>query len=185
MGSGTLYQWFNRNFYHNGTDNKDTTQINREVAAQPPGCDGLICFADFAGRGCPNTDPHARGIFANVGLQHTRGSFARSILEGICFDICRCIRHIRGLGIPVHDIQSTGGLTNFPVFNQILADMSEMEICVSSNAEATATGAFLIACDTLGLSCTRNLQPCSRYIPDPSAREKYRVLAAYRENLDR
>ena len=185
MGSGTLYQWFNRNFYHDGTDSKDTTQINREVSAQPPGCDGLICFADFAGRGCPDTDPHARGTFTNVGLQHTRGSFARSILEGICFDICHCIRHINGLGIPVQDIQSTGGLTNFIVFNQILADVTGMEIHVSSNAEATATGAFLIACDTLGLSCTTNPQLSGRYIPDSAAHKKYQALAAYRANLDR
>lgn len=182
MGSGTLYQWFNRNFYHGGEDNKDTTLINREVAAQPPGCDGLICHADFAGRGCPDTDPHARGIFSNVGLQHTRGSFARAILEGICFDILRCIRHIEGLGISINRIQSTGGLTNFPVFNQILSDMTGKEIWVCANPEATAAGAFFVVCTALQLpyACATQACTCWRYQPDPDAHEVYQAAALAR-----
>lgn len=183
MGSGTLYQWFNRNFYHGGADCKDTSAINQEVAAQPAGCDGLICFADFAGRGCPNTDPHARGIFANVGLQHTRGAFARSILEGICFDITSCIEHIEGLGITVSQIQSTGGLTNFSVFNQILADITGKEIRVCTNAEATATGAFLVACFVLQIPCIVITQKsyCQRYLPDPAAHQVYKAIASLRK----
>ena len=182
MGSGTLYQWFNRNFYHSGADCKDTELINREAAAQPPGCDGLICFADFAGRGCPDTDPHARGIFANVGLQHSRGSFARAILEGICFDICSCIDHMRDLGIPISRIQSTGGLTNFPVFNQILADISGMEVRVDACTEATATGAFYAACAALGLPSPAAADRCNcrLFHPDPITHEIYGAAAKQR-----
>ena len=184
MGSGTLYQWFNRNFYHGGQDCKDTTQINLEVAAQKPGCDGLICHADFAGRGCPDTDPHARGMFTNVGLQHTRGSFARAILEGICFDICRCMEHIEKLGIPITGIQSTGGLTNFSIFNQILSDMAGRAIRVCTNPEATATGAFYIACTALELSDSgaEDCRDCCRYQPDPEAHRIYEVSKALRSH---
>ena len=184
MGSGTLYQWFNRNFYHSGVDSKDMTLINREVVAQPAGCDGLICYADFAGRGCPDTNPHARGSFTNVGLQHTRGSFARAILEGICFDICRCIDHIEGLGIPVKQIQSTGGLTNLSAFNQILADMSGRNVHICTNPEATATGAFLIALEALGLprSDVSSMQTCQIYRPEPNTHQIYKSIARIRKN---
>lgn len=187
MGSGTLYQWFNRNFYHGGADCKDTELINREVSAQPAGCDGLICYADFAGRGCPNTDPHARGVFANVGLQHTRGSFARAILEGICFDICRCIQHIEGLGIPVERIQSTGGMTNFPVFNQILADITGKEVHVCTHPEATATGAFYIARSALGIPGTQTSQEnfCQLYLPNPAAHQIYSHMLLRRKNKEK
>lgn len=183
MGSGTLYQWFNQSFYHCGEDCKDTVLINREVAAQPPGCDGLICYADFAGRGCPDTDPHARGVFANIGLQHSRGSFARAILEGICFDIHNCIEHIEDLGIPITKIQSTGGLTNFSVFNQILADITGKDIRVCTNAEATAAGAFHAACAALQLSCSSSVQPraCRQYLPDPASQQIYRSVALRRK----
>lgn len=182
MGSGTVYQWFNRIFYHDGEDIKDTTRINREVAAEPPGCDGLICYPDFAGRGCPDTDPHARGSFTGIGLQHTRGSFARAVLEGICFDICRCIDHMVDLGIPVCRIQSTGGLTNFSVFNQILADISGKEVLVGACPEATATGAFYAACFALDIPCVTAADRCSSrlYCPDPDAHEIYRAVAQRR-----
>lgn len=182
MGSGTVYQWFNRFFYQDGEDIKDTTRINLEVAAEPPGCDGLICYADFAGRGCPDTDPHARGMFTGIGLQHTRGSFARAVLEGICFDIFRCIQHMVALGIPVHRIQSTGGLTNFPVFNQILADISGMEVRVASCREATATGTFFAACTALGLPCPdiEDRCDCRLFRPDPQNHERYQAVAKNR-----
>ncbi|MBR5485057.1 MAG: hypothetical protein IKV41_00930 [Oscillospiraceae bacterium] len=187
MGSGTLYQWFNRNFYNDGTECKDTEHINREVAAQNAGCDGLICYADFAGRGCPDTNPHARGVFANVGLQHTRGSFARAILEGICFDIQRCIEHIEGLGIPIHRIQSSGGLTNFPVYNQIMADITNREIWVSANAEATAAGAFLIACTALDIPHPVHTQSndCRLYQPNADNVRIYQEVMKMRTEWSR
>lgn len=184
MGSGTLYQWFNRSFYHDGLDDKDTVRINEEAAAQPSGCDGLICFADFAGRGCPDTDPNARGIFWNVGLQHSRGAFARAILEGICFDIYACIAHMRDLGVPIHTIRSTGGLTKFPVFNQILADITGMEVRVSDCPEATATGAFYAALEALGyFGETLAAQPEQVYRPEPKAHGIYLGILRKREEI--
>lgn len=182
MGSGTLYQWFNRSFYHGGLDQKDTVQINREVAAEPAGCQGLICFADFAGRGCPATDPNARGIFIGAGLQHSRGSFARSILEGICFDIYDCILQIQGLGVPLRRIRATGGLSNFPAFNQMLADISEMEVTVAPQTETTAIGAYQVCLTALGLERPAPEENSLRvYLPDPKNAAVYRGIRTRRE----
>lgn len=183
MGSGTLYQWFNRIFYHGGIDSKDMEQINREVSEELPGCRGLICFADFAGRGCPATDPNARGMFLGVGLQHGRGSFARAVLEGICFDICGCIRHVQAMGVPVHQILSTGGLTNFPVFNQILADVTGMEVVVAAQSETTAEGTFRACLSALGIrERPREAGEKGIYRPEPQNAMIYEKIRAEREH---
>lgn len=174
MGSGTLYQWFNREFYRQGTDMEE---INREVAQEPPGCDGLICFADFAGRGCPHTDPDARGMFLGVGLQHGRGAFARAILEGICFDLDGCVEHLRFTGAPAKRIRSTGGLTRFGTFNQMLSDITGMEVTVSAQSETTAVGALRIGLRALGLDAPKLPQQGGQvYRPDPKNREQYGIL---------
>lgn len=184
MGSGTIYQWFNRIFYQDNTDRKDITQINAEVMAEPAGADGLICFADFAGRGCPDTDPNARGMFIGIGLQHTRGSFARALLEGICFDIYNCIDHLRTLGVRIEKIQSTGGLTNFPVFNQILADISGMEVHVSAETETTAIGTLFAAMDALNIPRrTRESRDAVVYSPIPDHVRTYSEINKVRKHI--
>ena len=181
MGSGTLYQWFNREFYRCGGDMEE---INREVAQEPPGCRGMICLADFAGRGCPHTDPDARGMFLGVGLQHGRGSFARAILEGICFDIDGCVEHLRKTGAPVKRICSTGGLTRFETFNQMLADITGMEVTVSALSETTAVGTLRICLNALGLEAPKTPREAQRvYIPDPKSREIYAVIREEREKI--
>lgn len=181
MGSGTLYQWFNHSFYQVGNDSEDLSQINAEVAAEPAGCNGLMCFADFAGRGCPDTDPEARGTFFGIGLQHTRASFARALLEGICFDICWGIDHLIELGVKVSGIQSTGGLTNFHMFNQILADVSGKEVRVCRQAETTARGAFLLALQALGRQAAAPQAQTDIYIPDPATHACYLKMKEKRQ----
>ena len=181
MGSGTLYQWFNREFYRCGGDMEE---INREVAQEPPGCRGMICLADFAGRGCPHTDPDARGMFLGVGLQHGRGSFARAILEGICFDIDGCVEHLRKTGAPVKRICSTGGLTRFETFNQMLADIMGMEVTVSAQSETTAAGTLRICLNALGLEAPKMPREAQRvYIPGSKSREIYAVIREEREKI--
>lgn len=179
MGSGTVYQWFNRIFYHE----KDTQQINAEVLSEPPGSRGLICFPDFAGRGCPETDPDARGMFWNVGLQHTRASFARAVLEGICFDIWECVCQMQSLGVPVTHIQSTGGLSRFGEFNQILADISGMEVRVSGQWETTAFGAFLAACRALEISVAPVPIELTTYVPNEQNYQLYQKIMVQRRKM--
>jgi len=189
MGSGTLYQWFNRTFYLESGSAYDMRRINDEVTEQPPGCDGLLCIADFAGRGCPDTDPTARGVFYGIGLQHTRGSFARALLEGICYDISRCIAYMIDLGIPVDSILSTGGLTRLSTFNQILADMSGREVLVCQESETTSLGACAIALKTLGYVgdipsfLARDRDKLCKYVPDPAAAKVYREMIQKRKAL--
>lgn len=178
-GSGTVYNWFTRSFYGG-----DLEAVNREVAAAPPGCDGLICLADFAGRGCPATDPAARGMFLGAGLQHTRGSFARSVLEGICFGICEALDQIRALGAEAGEICSAGGLANFPVFNQILADISGLPVLAGGSGEATAQGALLLARQALSLAppppASDRGEVC---LPDPEHSKIYRGIAEIRQKV--
>lgn len=178
-GSGTVYNWFTRSFYGGSLE-----AINREVAAAPPGCDGLICLADFAGRGCPATNPAARGMFLGAGLQHTRGSFARAVLEGICFGICEALDQIRALGAETGEIYSAGGLANFPVFNQILADISGLPVLAGGSGEATARGALLLARRALSLE---PLPPASDRgeicLPNPEHSKIYREIVGTRKKI--
>ncbi len=186
MGSGTVYQWFNSAFYNDGQPSKDSGRMDAEVMAEPVGSRGLICLPDFAGRGCPATDPDARGLFIGAGMQHTRGSFARALLEGICLDISESIDYMKSLGAPVLRIQSTGGLTKFTAFNQILADCAGLPVIVKNETEATARGAFFAAASALGLPVEAGNADDTHqttYLPDPDAQRIYDKIKPVRQTL--
>ncbi len=187
-GSGILYQWFNKAFFTLDPANTCCTDMDKAVRTVPAGCDGLLCVTDFAGRGCPNTNPDAKGIFANIGLDMGRAHFARAVLEGICFDICEAFAHLSTLCAENHIIQSSGGLTNFSEFNTILADVLGREIIVTHQAEATALGALILAQIALGQVCdpadffAANPQGSGDiYRPDAERHAMYQTM--YRQRL--
>lgn len=178
-GSGIVYQWLNKEFFHSGSEPPGLNGINAAVAAVPPGSDGLICATDFAGRGCPSTDPEARGIFANISIDMTRGHFARSALEGICFDVREAYEHLVGLGVSIKNLYSSGGLTKFSQFNKMLTDILGIPVRVRRQSEATALGAFLVTALSLGWFPSPSAffsahgQDFIQYHPDPQLFAQY------------
>lgn len=149
-GSGILYQWINKSFFTFDTDSGGNEKTNAAVMTVPAGCDGLLCVTDFAGRGCPDTDPDARGMFVNIDMSMGRPHFARAVLEGICFDIREACEYLSKLGISTDKLQSSGGMTKFPEFNTILTDTIGKDINVKSQSESTALGALIIAGIAIG-----------------------------------
>lgn len=149
MSSGTAYQWFFQTFYKVcGAANME--EMDREILASPASAQGMLCVPDFAGRGCPGTDPAARGMFLHIGLDATRGSFARALLEGICCDTAEAVQYLDALGLGAPQVVSSGGLTGFSVFNQVMAELLRRPVLVRRQRETTALGAFANALTALG-----------------------------------
>ena len=44
------------------------------------------------GERCPYPDPHARGGFIGLGLNHTRADLVRAVMEGVVFNLARHLR---------------------------------------------------------------------------------------------
>lgn len=150
LTSGNIYAWFKDQFYKDVQDEVLYETINQEVNESKPGSNGLVLIPHFKGSAAPYWNPLSRGMFFNVSLEHTRGDFARAILEGIALEMAENIELISNLIGYVDIIHAAGGLTKFPTFNQIQADIFNKAVSVYNSSEATALGALISSLVSLG-----------------------------------
>ncbi len=150
--TGTIYRWFNENFYQ-CTDNIDCAfdRINIDASASPVGANELIVLPHFEGRGAPYFNALGKGIFFNVTLSTEKCDFVRAILEGVCAEIQENVQVIQELVGSIPQVLVSGGLSAFDLFNQIQADMYRKNVSCYQNKEATALGAWISCAKTLGL----------------------------------
>lgn len=149
LTSGNIYAWFNEQFYKGIPEQKLFDLVNEEVIKSKPGSNGLVLIPHFKGSAAPYWNPLSKGMFFNASLEHTRGDFARSILEGIAMEMAENIELIGNLIGYVDVIHAAGGLTKFPTFNQIQADIFNKAVTVYDSSEATALGALISSLVTL------------------------------------
>ena len=81
--AGMALKWFRNNLSENFSF-KELDALAEQVS---PGSDGLTMLPYFCGAYTPKYNPHAKAVFAGVELSHTRGHFARAIMEAIAFNL--------------------------------------------------------------------------------------------------
>jgi xylulokinase len=118
----------------------------REASLAEPGSEGLLFLPYLIGERCPYPDPQARGAFVGLTLRHNRRHILRSVFEGVVFSLNDVAQIIRGMGLPIHQIRTSGGGALSELWRQIHADVFDGEvITVSGSAEGGAYGAALVA----------------------------------------
>lgn len=193
FSSGSVYDWFHRQFYPEEQPQTNMQQINRDAHESPAGARGVIMLPDLAGRGCPEWNTEARGTFVNLSFSTTRGDCARALLEGIAAEIADCHQVLRSLDPRIAEIHATGGLTKSDDFVQILSDMIEFPIKRCIMEETTAIGAYLAAATALGWYASaedayqaisaRRAASHDRFEPIPAHAALYRRINALRQQL--
>lgn len=92
-----------------------------------------------------NSVPDAKGAFFNLDSSHTPMDILLAIYEGILFSSCYHIEKLTGTIRPQKQIRLSGGITNSPVWTQILADILQLPIQVMEGKERGALGAAICA----------------------------------------
>lgn len=152
LTSGTIYNWFNKNFYCSDESVKyNYEKINLDAENSKPGSNGLILLPHFQGSGSPYWNPNATGLFHGVSLGTKRGDFPRSILEGIVAEISENLDILSSYVGVISAINVSGGLTKNPLFNQIQADMYGTDVILPADSETTALGAWASGAMALGV----------------------------------
>jgi xylulokinase len=78
-------------------------------------------------------------------LRHTRGHFARAILEGVAFLLKRNLEVLQNAGVDVSEIRSTGGGARSPLWNQIKANVCGVPVVTLQNEETALLGDAILA----------------------------------------
>ena len=176
-----LYNWGKRTFFGEQAA-EDFMGINQGVMDSPAGARGCIALPYFQGRGTPDWNANATGAFFGLSLGTTREDLARALLEGIACEVGNNLEELERYTGPMERIYVGGGLTRFPAFNQIQADVYQKPLLRSAdNGEQTALGAWASAAVALGcygdyeqaLNVQRGEGHYERYQPNPALAELY------------
>jgi len=120
----------------------------RHIAA---GCDGLLHLPYLCGVMNPYWDINARGAFTGLSASHNRGHMYRSILEGIAFEQLFAIEAVeKSIGKRIKEFVVIGGGSTSNLWCQILADVTNKNICIPQNTEASSLGAAIAAAVSIG-----------------------------------
>ncbi|WP_456330350.1 FGGY-family carbohydrate kinase [Archaeoglobus sp.] len=139
--TGSLLSWIKKAFYH--SEGYDV--INEEAEKSGRGARGVFILPFFSGAGCPHWNSEAKGAIFGLTLAHNRGDIARAVMESVAFEVRTNIEVMEKKGIKIEEFRLDGGAANSRLWNQIFADVTGRRCLVSSDVEATARGAAILA----------------------------------------
>lgn len=161
LASGTGYEWLSRLFnWQNGT-------LDRCAAESTPGARGLT-FTPYLAGGEQGAlwNPRLFSALLGLTLAHTPSDIARAFLEGVFFEIRRCIE-VLAENSPTDSIRVSGNIVNCATSLQMLADIVQRPIATYRYKSPAALGAALLArglCSQAGAisrSATEITHPCA------------------------
>ncbi len=127
-----------------------TAALTAEAARTPPGGGGELFMPYLAGgeQGAL-WNPALRGTVAGLTLGSGRGELARAFLEGVSFEIRRCIEVLAETQ-PVTEVVLAGGFAQSPFTLQLLANVLQLPVQAFPELSPAALGAALGALEAIG-----------------------------------
>ena len=154
---GRAYDWLTQQFY--SAERRELGDgvfdfVNREIAAVPPGSDGLIATHWLGGELPPLAAKNAKGLFFNITDRHERRHFARAMLESICYTHRLSLEKYATIhGGNPEGIRVVGGGAMSTEWMQMMADILQIPVRVPANPRYVGTmGAYYCAMIGLGLA---------------------------------
>ncbi|MDQ6707540.1 MAG: FGGY-family carbohydrate kinase, partial [Acidobacteriota bacterium] len=127
-------------------------EIEKQIAAMPPGAHGLTVLPLFAGERSTKWRADARAAITGMASSTGPMEILRASLESVAlrfrniYDIMK-----ESIGAPKEVIASGGALLHSPAWTQMMADALGHTVIVCLENEATSRGAALLALERLGL----------------------------------
>jgi xylulokinase len=138
------------------------------AAEVPPGADGLVFLPYLIGERSPVMDAQSSGAFIGLKLRHNRGHMVRAIMEGVAFSLRQVLDVMVLLGAPFDHVLASGNGLAQPFWRQIVADVFNRPLYLSSGGERAGIGAALIA--GIGAGIYDSYADTRRAVPEASQR---------------
>ncbi len=148
---GNVFQWLLNSLFSQHQQINSYDALFEAIAAVPPGADGLLFLPYLHGERAPIWDEESCGVFFGLRALHQLPHFARAAAEGVCLALYHILSSLEERCGAVRQITISGGLVQSPVMMQLLADVCGKKVVVQQQEDASAIGAALLACRSLGL----------------------------------
>jgi len=176
------YRWFRDTF---DGDFADLDKKAKEIAI---GSNGLIYHPYLNGELTPYQNPKLSGSFVGIRAGHTKGHFARAVMEGVCMSMKDCMLTLDDIGIK-HNVKAVaiGGGAKSEIWRQMLADSLGITLIVKEHTDSSF-GSAMLAGIAIGVwtSPEEALSVCNKTIaeivPDEENTKKYqKVFEKYKK----
>ena len=140
---GVSLGWFKDKFLPNASfDDINSVLAERGFARE------LLFLPYVNGTNAPEFDSDASGLFMGLKTRHDAYDLAGAVMEGVALLLDRTLE---SLNPRPTSIISTGGGAKSPLWLQLKADITGIEVCVPADKEAALLGAAIMGAVTAGL----------------------------------
>ena len=143
---GISLEWFKNNF----ADRLSFKQMDLEVKNIIPRSGDPVFLPYIVGVNSPEYNPDAKGVFYGLSVSHNNLYLAKAVMEGICFILKKNLKYLEQIDIKSEKIISSGGGSNSEVWNQMKADVLDMEVMVMESKEAASLGSAILGAVDMG-----------------------------------
>ena len=132
------------------------------------------------GERTPHNNPFARGSLTGLNIQHKRGDITRGILEGITFGLKDILEIIKDINIDVKSVRVSGGGVKSEFWQQMIANIFEVNVDIVNSTEGPAYGAAILAMVGDGIykdvntACSTLIKVINSKVPNKTLEKKYR-----------
>jgi xylulokinase len=145
--SGKAFDWFRG--LEMG-DELSAAEMDKLAATSRPGSGKLLFLPYLSGERAPIWDPHARGVFAGLTLNHEKKDLARAVLESTGFAIRDVLTVMEENKVSADELRIAGNPAKSDIWNQIKADITGKNILVPSAYDSELVGDLCVALKGLG-----------------------------------
>ncbi len=158
-------------------------ELEKKIAALPPGSDGLLIFPGLTGERAPYWKEYLSGTITGLRPNHKSEHLLRAVMEGCALRTLQLLDILSQSGLRPRALNIVGGGANIDGWNQIRSDVFGLEIRKPAVTEATCLGTALFC--MAALDNARSLPEISaawlkvaqRFRPNPEHTRTYKKLA--------
>ena len=155
--AASSYRWYRDTFcdfekFKAPQDGVDPYElINAQIEKSPIGARGITFLPYLQGVSGAKLNASARATFIGMSLGTTKADMARSVMEGICYEMYDILVAEKAAGVSPKSIRLTGGAAKSPLWCQMMADVVKLPIHILEQGETGCLGAALYAGVGVGL----------------------------------
>ena len=195
---GSVVEWYRRVFAGTGGGEAEAdpahsgglSGIPAGVGDVPPGSVGVMFLPHLIGAVGVHQGPEYSGCI--LGLRHGTGraQIFRALLEAVAYETRWSLDVLDELGMPASRLRMIGGATRSPIWSQIVADVTGLEVLVPDQTECAVLGAARLAQGGVGIEMldgSKYAQIERRCEPNPKVvpiyRKGYEVYQRVHRNM--
>jgi xylulokinase len=149
QAAGLALRWLRDCLRSASQSNLQFDDLVRQAERVPAGSRGLIFLPHLIGERSPEYNPHSRGVFFGLSMEHSAAHLARAVMEGVAYAQRESIDALKELGVAVERLQAAGGGARSRLWRSIQASVNRLPVTYvtarDQSADSSALGAAMMA----------------------------------------